>query len=92
MIYEETDIIQESLKNLKVYNHNQRENYVNKLLDYYNGNDTANYIASKFDLEAFREVPPYEANITKKFINKMSRVYTIGASRMLMKNMIVFLF
>tara|TARA_R100001463_G_scaffold23408_1_gene56191 strand:- start:1943 stop:3232 length:1290 start_codon:yes stop_codon:yes gene_type:complete len=81
MIYEETDIIQESLKNLKVYNHNQRENYVNKLLDYYNGNDTANYIASKFDLEAFREVPPYEANITKKFINKMSRVYTVGADR-----------
>jgi len=81
MIYEETDIIQESLKELKVYNYKQRENYVNKLLDYYNGNDTANYIASKFDLEAFREVPPYEANITKKFINKMSRVYTIGASR-----------
>ncbi len=81
MIYEETNIIEESLKELKVYNHNQRENYVNKLLDYYNGNDTANYIASKFDLEAFREVPPYEANITKKFINKMSRVYTIGASR-----------
>jgi hypothetical protein len=81
MIYEETNIIEESLKELKVYNHNQRENYVNKLLDYYNGNNTANYIASRFDLEAFREVPPYEANITKKFINKMSRVYTIGASR-----------
>ena len=81
MIYEETNIIEESLKELKVYNHNQRENYVNKLLDYYNGNNTANYIASRFDLEAFREVPPYEANITKKFINKMSRVYTVGASR-----------
>ena len=80
-MYEENDIISESLKNLKVYNNNQRENYVNKLLDYYNGNDTASYIQNRFDLEAFREVPPYQANITKKFINKMSRIYTIGADR-----------
>ena len=77
----EQDIITESLKKLKIYNHNQREKYVNKLLDYYNGNNTENYISGRFDLEAFREVPPYEANITKKFINKMSRIYTIGADR-----------
>ena len=32
-------------------------------------------------MEAFREVPPYQSNITKKFINKMSRIYTVGASR-----------
>ena len=75
------DIIQESLENLKVFNHKEREGYVNKLLDYYNGNNTAQYITDKFDLEAFREVPPYQANITKKFINKMSRIYTVGASR-----------
>ena len=81
MIYSETDVIQESLKNLKVFNSNQRESYVNKLLDYYNGNNVSNYIISNFDLEAFREVPPYEANITKKFINKMSRIYTVGADR-----------
>ena len=75
------DIIQESLENLKVFNHKEREGYVNKLLDYYNGNNTSQYIAEKFDLEAFREVPPYQSNITKKFINKMSRIYTVGASR-----------
>ena len=75
------NIIEESLKELKVFNHNKRERYVNKLLDYYNGNNTAAYIAQRFDLEAFREVPPYEANITKKFINKMSRIYTVGADR-----------
>jgi len=75
------NVIKESLKELKVMNHNEREAYVNKLLDYYNGNNTAEYIASKFDLDAFMEVPPYEANITKKFINKMSRVYTVGAAR-----------
>ena len=81
MIYEGTDIIEESLKNLKIYNHKKREDYVNKLLDYYSGNNTANFIAGRFDLEAFKEVPPYEANITKKFINKMSRIYTVGADR-----------
>ena len=75
------DIIQESLENLKVFNHKEREGYVNKLLDYYNGNNTSQYITEKFDLEAFREVPPYQSNITKKFINKMSRIYTVGASR-----------
>ena len=80
-MYTQTDIIQESLQNLKVYNHKEREGYINKLLDYYNGNATFQYISSRFDLEAFREVPPYEANITKKFINKMSRIYTVGADR-----------
>ena len=80
-MYENLDIIKQSLNNLKLYNHKQRELYVNKLLDYYNGNNTASYISKRFDLDAFREVPPYEANITKKFINKMSRIYTIGASR-----------
>ena len=74
-------IITESLNSLKIENYRRREFYINKLLDYYNGNNTAYYIQEKFDLEAFREVPPYEANITKKFINKMSRIYTVGADR-----------
>tara|TARA_R100000734_G_C3317938_1_gene111547 strand:+ start:1157 stop:2491 length:1335 start_codon:yes stop_codon:yes gene_type:complete len=81
MIYSADTVIKESLENLKVFNHKEREHYVHKLLDYYSGNNTANYIADRFDLDAFREVPPYEANITKKFINKMSRIYTVGADR-----------
>ena len=80
-MYNVDNVIKESLERLKVFNHKKREFYVNKLLDYYNGNNTAEYIANRFDLEAFREVPPYEANITKKFINKMSRIYTVGADR-----------
>ena len=47
------NVIQESLKQLKVLNHNAREEYVNKLLDYYSGNNTSEYINSKFDLDAF---------------------------------------
>jgi len=74
-------MIQESLKTLKLFNGNQREGYIEKLLDYYNGNNVADYIARLFEADAFSEIPPYESNITKKFINKMSRIYTIGAVR-----------
>tara|TARA_Y100000114_G_C11743628_1_gene320384 strand:- start:206 stop:1537 length:1332 start_codon:yes stop_codon:yes gene_type:complete len=80
-MYSADEVIKESLEYLKVFNHREREFYVNKLIDYYNGNNTDQYIIKKFDLDAFREVPPYQANITKKFINKMSRVYTVGADR-----------
>ena len=73
--------IKDSLNVLKIENHRKRESYVHKLLDYYNGSNTKYYIENRFDLDAFREVPPYEANITKKFINKMSRIYTVGADR-----------
>tara|TARA_Y100001938_G_scaffold3228_3_gene4002 strand:- start:1955 stop:3262 length:1308 start_codon:yes stop_codon:yes gene_type:complete len=73
--------IEESLKNLKIKYQEGRENYVEKLLDYYEGNNTGQYIEKLFDSEAFNQLPPYEANITKRFINKASRIYTIGAKR-----------
>ena len=73
--------IKDSLNVLKIENHRKREAYVHKLLDYYNGNNTDHYIKGRFDLDAFREVPSYQSNITKKFINKMSRIYTVGADR-----------
>ena len=81
MYYYGDQAIKDSLEVLKVENFRKRESYVHKLLDYYNGNNTKYYIEGRFDLDAFREVPPYEANITKKFINKMSRIYTVGADR-----------
>ena len=49
-------------------------------MDYYCGSNTANYISPYFDSDAFREIPVYEANFTKRFINKMSRIYTVGAA------------
>ncbi len=73
--------MQESIKELKLHNAKKRENHIEKLLDYYNGNDTANYISKMFSAAAFSEIPPVETNITRKFINKMSRIYTIGANR-----------
>ena len=75
------NLIQESIRNLKLQNAKERAKHIEKLLDYYNGNDTKQYIDHMFSGDAFREVPPVETNITRKFINKMSRIYTIGANR-----------
>ena len=42
---------------------------------------TDQYINDYFGADSFKEIPPNEANFTKKFINKISRIYTIGANR-----------
>ena len=76
-----TDLIQESIRQLKLHNAKKRENHIEKLLDYYNGNDTSHYISRMFSSAVFNEIPIVESNITRKFINKMSRIYTIGANR-----------
>ena len=75
------DVIQESIQDAKMENARQRRRYIYKLLDYYSGSNTAQYIADYFDADTFREIPLYEANFTKRFINKMSRIYTVGAQR-----------
>ena len=75
------DLIHESIKELKLTNAKKRSRHIEKLLDYYNGNNTKEYIETMFSGQAFREIPPVETNITRKFINKMSRIYTIGANR-----------
>ena len=64
------DLLQEAIKELKLINAKKRERHIEKLLDYYNGNDVANYISKMFSGSAFSEIPPVEANITRKFINK----------------------
>ena len=74
-------IIQESVKEFKQSQQRARREHVRKLIDYYCGSNTGNYISQYFDADAFREVPCYEANFTKRFVNKMSRIYTVGANR-----------
>ena len=75
------DLIQESIRELKLHNAKRREDHIEKLLDYYNGNNVAQYIQRMFSAAAFSEIPPVEANITRRFVNKMSRIYTVGAMR-----------
>ena len=74
-------IIQESVADYKLAQAKARRNEIRKLLDYYTGTETEKYIDDYFSADAFREIPLYNANFTKRFINKMSRIYTVGASR-----------
>jgi len=75
------DIIQESVKDYKLSIAQSRRDEIRKLLDYYTGTETEKYIDDYFSADAFREIPLYNANFTRRFINKMSRIYTVGASR-----------
>lgn len=81
MILTPQEIIKKSLKEFKLQNLSSKRDEVVKYLDYYTGTQTQKYIKQYFDTDAFREIPQYQANITKKFINKMSRLYTVGAKR-----------
>ena len=77
------DLIKESIKNQKHQNNSSRYMFINKLLDYYQGDDTGKYIQQYFKAPAFKEIPLMSYNVTKRMIDKMSRIYTLGASRTL---------
>ena len=74
-------IIAESIKEHKLGQAQARRREIYKLIDYYAGTETQKYIQGYFDADAFREIPVYSANFTKRFINKMSRIYNVGANR-----------
>ena len=74
-------IIKESVKDNKLNIQKSRRDWVRKMLDYYGGNYTTQYIDKYFNSSAFQEIPCYNANFTRRFINKMSRIYTVGANR-----------
>ena len=79
------DIIKKSVKETKSQKSIARRRHIEKLLNYYTGTDTWRYIASgntnSFDAQSFNEVPPYAMNITKKFIDKKARIYTLSPNR-----------
>ena len=75
------DIIQDSLKNEKLRIANARRDEIRRMVDYYTDCETDKYIIDHFNSQAFREIPPYSVNFTRRFINKMSRIYTLGADR-----------
>ena len=77
------DLIKQSIKNMKYENNQSRYMFIDKLLDYYQGDDTAKYIKRFFKATAFQEIPLMSYNVTKRMIDKMSRIYTLGASRTL---------
>ena len=84
MSYAENVIIQ-SIEDIKLRKSLFRRQHVEKLINYYTGTDTQKYIAGSegnyFDSQSFNEVPPYQINLTKKFIDKKSRIYTLSPNR-----------
>lgn len=81
MVFTPREIIQNSLKNFKQEQAKARREEVRKFLDYYSGSLTDQYIQPYFNTDAFQEIPHYNTNIVKKFVNRMSKIYTIGAKR-----------
>jgi len=78
--------IDESIKEDKVRQSKERRSQIYKMLDYYNGDNFEKHIASRFKASAFQEIPMMGMNITKRFIDRMSRIYTLGASRTVSNN------
>ena len=81
MILTPEEIIKNSLSNFKKEQSKARREEVRKSLDYYSGSLTEQYIEPYFKSDAFQEIPHYNTNIVKKFNNRMSKIYTIGAKR-----------
>ena len=76
-------IIDSSIKRQKLEQAKNRRALTYKMLDYYNGDNTEQYVKDRFNATSFQEVPISSMNITKRFVDKMSRVYTLGAKRTL---------
>ena len=81
MSYLSEKLIQEGISRFKSYKSKARRKQNEKHLNYYSGTSIWQYIQPYFAIDAFKEIPVYESNLTRKFVNKMSRVYTIAPER-----------
>ena len=75
------NVLKDKLSETKLLMSQSRRNEIRKHLDYYSGTSTEDYISNYFNADAFSEIPPTVSNFTRKFINKISRIYTLGAKR-----------
>ena len=73
--------IKDKLTETKLANAQQRRAEIRKHLDYYSGTSVEQYIKHRFTGDAFTEIPPALTNFTRKFVNKISAIYTLGAKR-----------
>ena len=74
-------VLKDKLLETKLMISHSRRNEIRKHLDYYSGVSVEQYITNYFNGDAFREIPPSVTNFTRKFINKISRIYSLGANR-----------
>ena len=75
MNYIADKLIKESIQDFKASESRARRKHIEKMVNYYMGQNTDKYIAQYFSVDTFREVPLYKINVTKKFIDKLSGVY-----------------
>tara|TARA_R100001594_G_C4052823_1_gene265311 strand:- start:3628 stop:4980 length:1353 start_codon:yes stop_codon:yes gene_type:complete len=73
--------LNETLKLNKDYFNTQRFRAIEKLLDYYGGDNTEQYTKEFFKSSAYTETPIITTNMTKRLIDRISQLYTLGASR-----------
>ena len=67
--------IKDSIQLVKLQKSRGRRREVEELLNFYTGTNTENYIKNFFSPDIYSDIPIYKMNITRKFIDKMSRVY-----------------
>ena len=79
-------MLKDKLMETKLMMSHGRRNEIRKHLDYYSGVSTEQYINNYFSGDAFSEIPPSLTNFTRKFINKISRIYSLGAKRNVSNN------
>ena len=70
------NIINESVKEQKLINSKRRRKLINRYLNYYDGDNTYKYIKDRFKAKTFQEIPPSCYNLTRRFIERLSRLYT----------------
>ena len=75
------DLVEQALSDFKYARLEGRREEITKYIDFYTGTSIDQYIKPWFNQRVFGEVPVYQLNITKKFINKLSRIYTLGTER-----------
>lgn len=68
-------VIQESIKRLKSINQDEMFAHRNMLINYYQHQNTKQYISDYFGGTLQREIPLYTTSLTKKIINRISMVY-----------------
>ena len=74
-------LIKESVANAKLQQSKKRRRLVQKLLDYYSGSGTWQYIDKYYSQNSKNTTPFSNFNMTKRFIDRMARTYTLGATR-----------
>ena len=74
-------MLKDKLLETKLMMSHARRKEIRKHLDYYSGVSTEQYISNYFNGDAFSEIPPTVTNFTRKFVNKISRIYVLGAKR-----------